>query len=291
MKMRQVIWVTLISALILVGSNHIVFAEEGIEVENLPSIFDDGTHIPDHIELKTWEETKSIIPKGSEFEVIDIETGLFFKVQRRAGSKHADVQPLTKTDTAIMKAIYNGKWSWKRRAIYIMKDGHVIAASMHGMPHGAGALVNNFPGHFCIHLPGSTTHTSRKEDPTHQLMILKAAGKLDHYIEKANSEQLADVFMNAVNQEDHSIVRKTIEKRLSDEKLKQVFFIHPAKPISEDAPTNILMTQYPVKVMYKTDQGLMKKKLNLTVQRYSLTGRWYVNIDKLLKSLPGEDEA
>ncbi|MFH5182160.1 hypothetical protein ACHHV8_05700 [Paenibacillus sp. TAB 01] len=62
-----------------------------------------------------WEQAKQILPKFTKFKVTDMETGLSFHVQRRAGSSHADVQPLTKEDTAIMKQIYGGAWSWARR--------------------------------------------------------------------------------------------------------------------------------------------------------------------------------
>ena len=52
-----------------------------------------------------------------------------------------------------MKTIYQGKWSWQRKAIIVeLEDGRRLAASMHGMPHGAGAIRgNNFNGHFCVH--------------------------------------------------------------------------------------------------------------------------------------------
>ena len=103
------------------------------------------------IQLLSWNVINERIPKYSKFTILDIETGNQFKVQRRAGSQHADVQPLTVKDTKIMKEIYEGKWSWRRRAILIMVNDQWFAASMHGMPHGAGALANNFPGIFvCI---------------------------------------------------------------------------------------------------------------------------------------------
>lgn len=110
---------------------------------------DDEIGLP--IQMLPWKEAKEHLPKFKKFTVLDVDTGKRFDVQRRAGSEHADVQPLTKEDTKTMKEIYNGKWSWKRRAIIVISDGEWIAASMHGMPHGAGALSNNFPGHFCIH--------------------------------------------------------------------------------------------------------------------------------------------
>lgn len=129
-----------------------------------------GEYIP-------WTEVSRIFPRYAVASVVDVETGLSFKVQRRAGQKHADVQPLTRDDTATMKKIYGGQWSWKRRAVLVVTGSHRIAASMNGMPHGAGAIKGNqFPGHFCIHFRDSRTHITNKIDPEHQEMVKKAAG-------------------------------------------------------------------------------------------------------------------
>lgn len=160
------------------------------------------------IEMPNWEEVNQIIPKYTKFTVLDVETGMKFKVQRRAGSHHADVQPLTAKDTRIMKKIYGGKWSWKRRAIIVIHKDHWIAASMHGMPHGAGALQNNFPGHFCIHFYGSTTHRTNSMDLSHMLMVLKAAGKLNEYLAKANPHDVIYAYFTAFKQQDERIVSK-----------------------------------------------------------------------------------
>ncbi len=70
-------------------------------------------------ELLPWEKVNELIPRYSTFSVTDIDTGLSFKAQRRAGNHHADVQPLTKKDTEIMKRIYEGKWSWKSMREYM----------------------------------------------------------------------------------------------------------------------------------------------------------------------------
>lgn len=279
--MFRTLWKSAVTLIILISFLPIDLNAKTIKVEHLPTIFDDGTYVPEKIEWKTWDETSPIIPKDSIFEIVDFETGLYFKVQRRAGSSHADVQPLTKVDTAIMKEIYDGRWSWKRRAIYIRKGSHLIPASMHGMPHGAGALANNFPGHFCIHLPKSTTHRSSKEDPSHQLMILKASGRLDDYIERATSEELAMVFMLAVNQEDEKIIKKTI--RSSEEKSYQqtTFFIQPDKPLRKEEPSSLLIMEYPVEVSERTKKGLSKRKAVLRVERTTLISRWYVDVSSL----------
>ncbi|NLM53158.1 MAG: hypothetical protein GX197_10115 [Firmicutes bacterium] len=134
-------------------------------------------------ELLVWEEVNHLFPKYATAKITDIYTGLSFSVQRREGSAHADVQPLTAADTAVMKKIYDGQWSWERRGIIVEVGGYRIAASMHGMPHGGGKIVDNdFPGHFCIHFLGSYIHGGGM-DGRHHREILKAAGRLplDHF--------------------------------------------------------------------------------------------------------------
>lgn len=155
-----------------------------------------------NIEMMPWEEVNDLIPKFSKFIVVDVETKKKFNVQRRAGSHHADVQPLTSKDTKIMKKIYGGKWSWKRRAIIVIYKNQKIAASMHGMPHGAGALKNNFPGHFCIHFYGSKTHRTKSMDLSHKLMILKSAGLLEKYIRGAEPNEIIHAYVAGLKQQD-----------------------------------------------------------------------------------------
>jgi len=129
-------------------------------------------------ELVPWAKAEKIFRIYDKAMITDVETRKSFWVQRRAGTNHADVQPLTARDSHIMKSIYKGKWSWERRAIIVVVRGRRMAASMNGMPHGAGAIKDNdFPGHFCIHFFGSKTHAGNRVDPKHQAMVLKAAGR------------------------------------------------------------------------------------------------------------------
>ena len=114
------------------------------------------------------------IPKGATFKVKDIKTGKVFTVKRWSGSNHIDAEPLTSSDTSVMKSIY-GHWSWKRRPVLVKYNGHVYAASMNGMPHGTSTISkNNFDGHFCIHFYGSKTHGSGKVDSMHQKCVAEA---------------------------------------------------------------------------------------------------------------------
>ncbi|MGJ7921675.1 hypothetical protein [Neobacillus sp. LXY-4] len=158
------------------------------------------------MDMPSWEKVNIILPKYSKFTVIDTETRMKFRVQRRAGSRHADVQPLTSHDTKIMKKIYNGKWSWRRRSIIVQNGKVKIPGSMHGMPHGAGALKNNFPGHFCIHFYGSTTHRTNHMDLSHKLMILKAAGRLESHLAGPDPYEVVNAYIAGLKEKDRTIV-------------------------------------------------------------------------------------
>ncbi|MEN6460514.1 MAG: hypothetical protein ABFC94_03980 [Syntrophomonas sp.] len=164
-------------------------------------------------EFLKWDEVNRVFPKYSRAKIIDFDTHLTFNVQRRGGTYHADVQPLTADDTAIMKKIYNGKWSWKRKAVIIQLDsGKKIAASMNGMPHGQGAIENNnFNGHFCIHFQDSITHGSRKLDLAHQIMIWKSANILDQKLQGMDQQQVIEVFVTALDQGEMHIAGKMID--------------------------------------------------------------------------------
>jgi LysM repeat protein len=134
-------------------------------------------------QLIKWSESRNIFGIGDVATVIDVNTGYMFKIKRKGGHNHADCEPLSSADTAVMKKIY-GSWSWDRRAIVVEVNGRKIAASMAGMPHGSDNISNGFSGHFDVHFSGSMTHGSEYTksrvamvDPDHQAMVKKAAGK------------------------------------------------------------------------------------------------------------------
>lgn len=125
--------------------------------------------------LDWFKNGSSAIPKGAVITVKDVATGKTFRLKRWSGSNHADCEPVTAEDTAILKSIYGGSWSWRRRAILVSYNGHVYAASMNGMPHGDDTISsNNFDGHICLHFTGSKTHGSKKVDSDHQNAVKQA---------------------------------------------------------------------------------------------------------------------
>lgn len=148
---------------------------------------------------KWFGNVEKTFANGDTATVYDIESGLSFKIKRTYGHNHADCETLTTKDTATMKKIYSGAWSWERRAVIVSVDGLKIAASMSGLPHagtdkyaanktvssrsggyGRGTNLdavkkNNMNGVFDIHFYGSKNHYNNKVDPKHQALIKTAA--------------------------------------------------------------------------------------------------------------------
>lgn len=244
-----------------------------------------------------WEKVELLIPKEAKFTVIDLETGKRFKVQRRAGDAHADVQPLTRKDTKTMKDIYDGHWSWRRRAILVKTKERTIAASMHGMPHGVGALQNGFPGHFCIHFWKSKTHRSERMDPAHEVMVYQAAGRVHRYLEHANPYELIDAFLVAVNQHDNDLVKMIISREIPEKTeklldiLNNVEAINNSSDLNKDHPSTAVGVEIPVDVrIYWNGRGETKDSIPFVVTRNAPGERWHIDTDSLLKSLSEDDK-
>ncbi|HIQ62144.1 MAG TPA: peptidoglycan-binding protein [Candidatus Avichristensenella intestinipullorum] len=126
--------------------------------------------------LDWFDGGSSLIPKGTYFDIKDVRTGTVIRVRLLYGSNHLDVEPATKEDTAKLKQVYGGVWSWDRRPVLVKYGSRVIAASMNGMPHGEQAIYDNdFDGQFCIHFLNSKTHGSDKVDADHQYCVNVAA--------------------------------------------------------------------------------------------------------------------
>lgn len=149
--------------------------------------------------LKWYGNVEKIFGRGDNATVYDIKTSKSFKIKRTYGTNHADCETLTKEDTAIMKEIYKGTWSWERRAVIVIVGDFKIAACMTGYPHagvdkyaanktvssrsggyGRGTNFdmvkgNNMNGVFDIHFLGSKNHYNNKIDPKHQALVKEAA--------------------------------------------------------------------------------------------------------------------
>lgn len=98
-------------------------------------------------------------------------------MKRTIGANHADVEPLTAADTAIMREVWGGNWSWAVRPIIVEVDGRRLAASSSSMPHDVQYITNNnFNGHSDLYFLNSTRHVDGRKDLNHENAILIAAG-------------------------------------------------------------------------------------------------------------------
>lgn len=124
-------------------------------------------------------EGQYLLERGDTFTIVDVDTGKQFRAKMIGGYNHADIEPLTASDTNVMKSLF-GTWKWSPRAVVIYHNGMNIAASLSGMPHGVDTIENGVNGHFDLYLKNSTSHsssTSKVYIQEHQNMVMKAAGK------------------------------------------------------------------------------------------------------------------
>lgn len=124
-----------------------------------------------------WTGAQYVFPIGKVAKVTDFKTGRSFMVKRTIGANHSDTEPLTAADSATIKSIWGGSFSWTPRAVIVEVDGRRIAASMASMPHSIEYIADNdFDGHFDIHFRNSTRHKDGLVDAAHQAQIRIAAG-------------------------------------------------------------------------------------------------------------------
>ena len=113
-----------------------------------------------------------IVKRGGYAYIYDIDTGLTLRIKRKGGTNHMDVEPASKKDTATLKKIAGGTFSWKSHAVVLIAKGHYVAVAINTMPHGEYTIKDNdFPGQFCLHMVGSRTHETNRINPEHQKSI------------------------------------------------------------------------------------------------------------------------
>ncbi len=149
----------------------------------------EGTLYP--VEIVDWYTggIQTVWGKGDIATITDVRTGLSFRAKRWSGGYHADVEPLTAADTAVMLKIYgvnsaqeiSDKNLYQRRPLWITLKGRSFAASIYGVPHNypAGDTIanNDFNGQFCVHFYNSRTHSSGRIDSDHMKAIQEAYDK------------------------------------------------------------------------------------------------------------------
>ncbi|MGN0776166.1 MAG: peptidoglycan-binding protein [Candidatus Ventricola sp.] len=108
------------------------------------------------------------IKTGATLTLTDISRNVSFKVKVQSTGNHADVEPLTSSDTKVLCGLYGvtnasqleSQNKWQRRAVVVTNsDGYQFVGSIYSIPHGKNTISgNNFDGQFCLHFLGSTIH-------------------------------------------------------------------------------------------------------------------------------------
>jgi len=146
-----------------------------IPVHHVPELDTPGSRYGEYLDWFTGAQY--VFPINAEATVIDFKTGKQFQVKRTIGAFHSDTEPLTAADSAIIKEIWGGNFSWAVRPVIVEVDGRRLAASMSSMPHDIEYIKDNaFDGHFDLHFLNSLRHKDSQIDPSHQTAIKIAAG-------------------------------------------------------------------------------------------------------------------
>lgn len=127
------------------------------------------------VKLDWFDGGKSVLDTGDYGYLYDIRTGTTLRVKRMGGHNHADLEPATASDTAKLKKIAGGSFSWDCIPVILRADGKYVACSINTMPHGDQTISSNgYDGQFCLHMVNSLTHETESVNKEHQAAIDKA---------------------------------------------------------------------------------------------------------------------
>ena len=121
-------------------------------------------------------------PKGANYKIYDVKTGVVWWAHRWSGAYHADIEPLTAADTARLCKIYGVSDAqdiydqnlWQRRPCLVTIGTRTFACSLDGMPHnpdGDTISNNNMTGQICLHFTNSKGHESGAVSSSHAKAI------------------------------------------------------------------------------------------------------------------------
>ena len=106
------------------------------------------------IQLLHWfDEIKPSLKTGQNLSVYEPQSGISFTLYVMSRGRHADVEPLTASDTEKMMKAWGGEEDWTPKAVYIgLPDGRWTLATMHNVAHGSQVITNNnYDGQNCVH--------------------------------------------------------------------------------------------------------------------------------------------
>ena len=128
------------------------------------------------VERLEWFDAGDKAWKRNQYGYLyDIKTGIMLRVKRMGGYYHADVEPVTKKDTKLLRKIAGGSFGWESHACILIANGRYMVCAINTKPHGRQTIsTNGYNGQFCLHMVGSITHGSGKVNQVHQANIERA---------------------------------------------------------------------------------------------------------------------
>ena len=124
------------------------------------------------VELLYWEDAIPLVPTGVALPIIDVRTGIMYDIRCFSKGMHADVEPITKADTAAILESRDGVWAWDPRPVWVFIGERVFAASLNGQPHDVGTIPDNgMNGHLCLHFNGTITNNKSYERDLNNAVI------------------------------------------------------------------------------------------------------------------------
>lgn len=127
------------------------------------------------VKMNWFKGGSNVLKKGHYGTIYDIDTGVSLRIKRMGGHYHADVEPATAADTAKLKRVAGGDFSWDSQGVILKAGGKYVACAINTEPHGDQTIHNNhYEGQFCLHMTGSKTHASSKVNQNHQKAIDRA---------------------------------------------------------------------------------------------------------------------
>lgn len=124
------------------------------------------------VKLDWFNGGSSVLKTGGYGYIYDIDTGISLRIKRMGGHNHADVEPATASDTAKLKKIAGGSFSWDSHAVILYAGGKYVACAINTMPHGDQTISGNgYDGQFCLHMVNSLTHDTETVNENHQAAI------------------------------------------------------------------------------------------------------------------------
>lgn len=116
------------------------------------------------LELLEWTYVRgNVFPQGSVLQIYDVWSSMVYYVTNFSNGNHADVVPMTYTDTEIFRSTFSHRNTWDPRPVIVTANGRSVPAAINGMPHGgANHRDNGMIGHVCLHFFGSRTHNGNR---------------------------------------------------------------------------------------------------------------------------------